>query len=46
MGVLDKIQSMLVMPELDHPINEEACKAYKDGNYHKIAKEWTGKYAK
>lgn len=44
--VMDKIKSLMILPNLDTPMNELAAKDYKNGGWEKKAKEETLKYAK
>ena len=45
--ILIAIQNLLINPNIDHPLEEEIAKQYKENKeeYDKTAKEWTEKYA-
>ena len=45
--ILIAIQNLLINPNIEHPLEPDIAKQYKDdkGEYEKTAKEWTEKYA-
>ena len=45
--ILMSISTLLTDPNVDHPLEEEVAKQYKENRdlYNKTAKEWTEKYA-
>ena len=45
--ILMSISALLTDPNIDHPLEEEIAKQYKENRaeYDKTAKEWTSKYA-
>ena len=45
--ILIAIQNLLINPNIDHPLEPDIAKLYKDdkGAYEKTAKEWTKKHA-
>ena len=43
---MDKIKSLLVLPNLDSPMNNEAAADYKNGTWAAKAKQMTQTYAK
>ena len=46
--ILIAIQNLLINPNIDHPLEEEIAKQYKEDKaaFDKTAKDWTEKYAK
>lgn len=44
--VMDKLKSLLVAPNLDTPMNNEAAQDYKNGAWEAKAKACTQQYAK
>lgn len=44
--VMDKIKSLMIIPNLETPMNQNAAVDYKNGVWEKRAKEDTLKYAK
>lgn len=44
--VMEKIRSLMVVPNLDTPLNANAAQDYKNGCWEPKAKESTLKYAK
>ena len=44
--VINTLVSMIIHPNLDHPINLEAGQDFKEGTFVQKAKEFTNKYAK
>ena len=45
-AVMDKIVSLMVAPNLDSPLNQEAAKDYSNGSWQAKAKQITQQYAK
>ena len=45
--ILMAIQNLLINPNIDHPLDQDAAKLYKENKaeFDKTAKEWTEKYA-
>jgi len=43
---MDKIKSLLVLPNLESPMNPEAAQDYKNGTWAQKAKQTTQTYAK
>lgn len=43
---MDKINSMLMAPNLDSPMNPEAANDFKNGTWEKKAKQMTQQFAK
>ena len=43
---MDKINSLLMAPNLDSPLNNEAANDYKNGSWPKKAQQMTQQYAK
>ena len=44
--VMEKIKSLMVVPNLETPMNGDAAQDYKNGSWQKKAKEQTVQYAK
>ena len=44
--VMEKIVSLLMAPNLDSPVNNQAAKDYKNGTWFNKAKQATQQYAK
>jgi ubiquitin-protein ligase len=45
-GVIEKIKSLMLVPNLDTPMNQDAATNYKNGTWIQTAKTWTNQYAK
>lgn len=45
-AVMDKIVSLMVAPNLDSPLNQEAAKDYSNGSWQAKAKQITQQHAK
>lgn len=45
-GIMDKIKSLLAVPNLDSPMNGDAATDYKNGSWQGKAKALTQQYAK
>lgn len=43
---MEKIGSMLVVPNLETPLNMQAANDYKKQTWEQKAKQWTQQYAK
>lgn len=43
---MDKINSLMMAPNLDSPMNAEAANDYKNGTWDKKARQTTQQYAK
>ena len=44
--VMEKIRSLMVVPNLEQPMNGDAAKDYNNGTWAQKAKDWTNQYAK
>jgi ubiquitin-protein ligase len=45
-GVIEKIKSLMLVPNLDTPMNQDAANNYKNGTWFQKAKAETLQYAK
>ena len=44
-GIIEKIKSLMVVPNLETPMNQVAANSFKNGQWHQQAKSWTQQYA-
>jgi ubiquitin-protein ligase len=45
-SIMEKLKSLMLAPNLDTPMNNEAAADYKNGSWNQKAKQWTQQYAK
>lgn len=45
-GIIEKIRSLMLVPNMEAPMNQDAANSHKTGQWFQQAKAWTQQYAK